>query len=78
MKSPCDMVCQERGQSTEDVFHHLMSKYGSLQMIMVILPNKGADSGYGETNSNKSFQQTQFESTHLHNPPPLEKVVDNL
>jgi hypothetical protein len=43
----CDMVFQPRGKAAGRFLEDLVSKYKGLQLIVVILPKKGADSGYG-------------------------------
>ena len=44
---PCDVVFQPRGKAVGRFLEDLVSKYKGLQLIVVILPKKGADSGYG-------------------------------
>ena len=47
INQPCDMVFQPRGKAAGRFLEDLVSKYKGLQLIVVILPKKGADSGYG-------------------------------
>ena len=47
MSEPRDVILQPRTKSTELFLEEILSRQGDLQMIMVILPKKGADSGYG-------------------------------
>ena len=49
MDEPHDVVFQPRGKSTELFLEHLLSQHRNLQLIMVILPKKGAGSGYGKS-----------------------------
>ena len=44
---PCDVVFQQRGEATGQFLKRLVLKHKRLELIVVILPKKGADSGYG-------------------------------
>ena len=47
MAEPYAVEFQPRRQSAEQFFNALMRKYNNLELIMAILPKKGAGSGYG-------------------------------
>jgi eukaryotic translation initiation factor 2C len=46
MEYPCKVEYQPQGHSAELFFGHLIKKYEKLELIMTILPKKGAGSGY--------------------------------
>lgn len=41
------VVCQDRREAPKDMFDSLRRKNPHLQLIMAVLPKKGAGSGYG-------------------------------
>lgn len=47
MERPCDIVFQQEGKLPKFLLEELVLKHQHLQLVMVILPKKGAGSGYG-------------------------------
>ena len=45
--APCDVVFKPRMKATMPFLEEIVLKHKKLELIVVILPKKGADSGYG-------------------------------